>query len=196
MLSVLLPLAEATGHAAEAAAAAHGEAASGITKLFSDFGISAPFFIAQAINFSIVAFLLWRFAFKPVLANIEDRQKKIDAGLKYSAEMKAKLDATQQETLQVLQKAHAEAAKVVEEARQSAKDFSDRERQIASEHASDLIAKAKQAIELEHKKMLEQARSEVARLVVATTQRVLAKELSDFERTRFNEAAARELTVL
>ena len=197
MLSVLLPLAEATGHAAEAAVEAHGEAAAGgITKLFSDFGISGPFFVAQVINFSIVAFLLWRFAFKPVLANIETRQKTIDSGLKYAAEMKAKLDATQAETMQVLQKAHAEAAKIVEDVRKTAKEYTDREHQIAAERASDLLVKAQKAIELEHKKMLEETRGEIARLVVATTQRVLAKELSDFERARFNEAAARELNVV
>jgi F-type H+-transporting ATPase subunit b len=44
--------------------------------------------------------------------------------------------------------------------------------------------------------MLEAARLEVARLVVATTERVLAKELTDAERTRYNEAAARELTAV
>jgi F-type H+-transporting ATPase subunit b len=197
MLSVLLPLAEATGHAAEAAVEAHGEAAaSGITKLFSDFGISGPFFVAQVINFSIVAFLLWRFAFKPVLANIEARQKAIDSGLKYAAEMKAKLAATQAETMLVLQKAHAEAAKIVEDVRKTAKEYSDREHQIAAERASDLLVKAQQAIELEHKKMLEETRGEIARLVIATTQRVLSKELSDFERARFNEAASRELKVV
>jgi F-type H+-transporting ATPase subunit b len=196
MLSVLLPLAEATGHAAEAAVEAHGEAASGITKLFSDFGISGPFFVAQVINFSIVAFVLWRFAFKPVLANIETRQKTIDSGLKYAAEMKIQLAATQAETLKLLQKAHADAATIVEDVRKTAKEYSDREHQIATERASDLLVKAQKAIELEHKKMLEETRGEIARLVVATTQRVLAKELSDFERTRFNEAASRELNVV
>ena len=54
--------------------------------------------------------------------------------------------------------------------------------------------KAQAAIELEKTKMLAEARTEVARLVVETTQKVLAKELSENERTRFNEAAARELT--
>jgi len=197
MLSVLLPLAEATGHVAEVAVEAHNEAAaSGITKLFSDFGITWPFFVAQVINFSIVAFLLWWFAFKPVLANIEARQKAIDSGLKYAAEMKAKLAATQAETMQVLQKAHAEAATIVEDARRTVKEYTDREHQIAAERASDLLVKTQRAIELEHKKMLEETRGEVARLVVATTQRVLAKELSDFERARFNEAAARELNVV
>jgi len=43
--------------------------------------------------------------------------------------------------------------------------------------------------------MLEEARIEVARLVVITTQQVLARELSDAERARYNEAATREITV-
>ena len=59
-----------------------------------------------------------------------------------------------------------------------------------------MIVKAQQAIDLEHKKMLEEARLEVARLVVTTTQQVLAKELSDAERARYNEAATREITVV
>jgi len=58
------------------------------------------------------------------------------------------------------------------------------------------VIAALQAIELEHGKMLDQARLEVARLVVLTTQHVLAKELSDAERARYNEAATREITVI
>ena len=58
------------------------------------------------------------------------------------------------------------------------------------------MTKAQQAIELEHKKMLDQARSEIARLVVTTTERVLAKKLSDADRSAYNEAASKELTVL
>jgi F-type H+-transporting ATPase subunit b len=185
MISDLLFLAEAP---------AHVETASGITKIVSDFGIDAPLFLAQALNFAIVAFLLWRFAFKPVLATIEERQKQIASSLKDAADIKAKLAATHQESLQLLQKTHAEAARLIDEARKTAKEISDREQKIATEHATEIITKAKQAIELEHKKMLQETRGEIARLVVSTTQRVLAKELSDFERTRFNEAAAKELT--
>jgi F-type H+-transporting ATPase subunit b len=48
-------------------------------------------------------------------------------------------------------------------------------------------------IELEKKKMLAEARTEIARLVVATTQRVLSKELSEADRNRYSESAAREL---
>ena len=60
--------------------------------------------------------------------------------------------------------------------------------------ATDVLAKAQQAIELEHKKMLADARTEIARLVVATTERVLAKKLTDADRASYNDAAARELS--
>jgi F-type H+-transporting ATPase subunit b len=42
--------------------------------------------------------------------------------------------------------------------------------------------------------MLAEARTEIARLVVETTQRVLSKELSDADLSKYNQTAARELT--
>jgi F-type H+-transporting ATPase subunit b len=57
-----------------------------------------------------------------------------------------------------------------------------------------MLAKAQQATELEHKKMLADARTEIARLVVITTERVLSKKLSDADRNAYTEAASRELT--
>lgn len=193
MFSVLLPIAEATGHAVEAASA-HAESANAITQITEFFGIKPEFLLAQVINFSIVAFVLWRFAFKPVVATIEERQKQIESGLKYAADMRAKLEQAQFESQHLIQKAQDEAAKIVEETRKSAKEFGDREQKAATERANELIAKAQQVIELERKKMFDEARGEIARLVVSTTQRVLAKELSEADRNRYNESAARELS--
>lgn len=179
--------------AVEAAGHAHG-APSGITKIAQDFGIDLPFILAQAVNFSIVAALLWYFAFKPVMATIEERKAKIAAGLKYAEDAKAQLAAAQQENAAIVKNAQVEAARYIEEARKTAKEFTERETAAATERANGIITKAQQAIELEHKKMLEEARGEIARLVIATTQRVLAKELTDAERSRYNDAAARELS--
>jgi len=192
MISHLLFLAQATVPAAEAAA--HGEAATGITKIIQDFGISWPFFLAQVINFTVVAAILWYFAFKPVLATLDERQKKIADGLKYAEEMKAKLDATQQESAVILKKASADASRLIDEARKTAKEFLDKQMLEATAKAADVNLKAQQAIELEHKKMLADARSEIARLVVVTTERVLAKKLSDTDRAAYNDTAARELS--
>jgi F-type H+-transporting ATPase subunit b len=193
MLSPLLILAQATAPAAEAAVA-HGEAASGISKIVGDFGLSWPFFIAQVINFSVVAFLLWKFAFKPVLATLDERQQKIAAGLKYTDDMKAKLEATQQESDAILKQASVEASRFVDEARKSAKDYLDKQTHETAAKINDMLVKSREAVELEHKKMLADARVEIARLVVVTTERVLSKRLSDADRAAYNDAASRELT--
>jgi F-type H+-transporting ATPase subunit b len=190
MFSSLLVIA-AEVHAAEGAA---GESATGISKIVQDFGLSWPYFIAQVLSFSIVAFVLWKFAFKPVIATLDERQQKIQAGLKYSEEMQAKLAATQQETAAIIKQAQVDATRIVDEARKTAKEFLDKQTQEATTKANDLFSKAQQAIELERKKMLADARTEIARLVITTTERVLAKKLTDADRSAYNDAASRELT--
>jgi F-type H+-transporting ATPase subunit b len=82
---------------------------------------------------------------------------------------------------------------VIDEARKTAKELSEREAAASTERTAAQLAKAQQSIELEHKKMLADARTEIARLVVATTEQVLAKKLSEADRAAYNEAAAREL---
>jgi F-type H+-transporting ATPase subunit b len=185
MLTSLLTFAEITSHAAEA---------TGPTKIMQDFGISVPGILAQVLNVGIVVFILWKFAFKPVLATLDERQQKIASGLAYADEMKAKLAAAQEESAASAKRAQLEATRIIEEARKSAKDFLDKQSAETAARANDILAKAQQAIELEKKKMLAEARTEIARLVVVTTQRVLAKELSDADRSRYNDAATRELT--
>jgi F-type H+-transporting ATPase subunit b len=178
-----------------AAAAEEGGKPSGVTQLVSDFGIDLPLLLAQILCFSIVAILIWRFAFKPVLSTMEDRQRQIESGLRYAEEMKTKLAQTQLESVAILKQAQLEGTRFVEETRKTAKEFFDNQQKEAVVRANEMLVKAQQAIDLEHKKMLEEARLEVARLVVITTQQVLARELSDAERARYNEAATREITV-
>jgi F-type H+-transporting ATPase subunit b len=168
-------------------------AASGISKITQDFGISWPFILAQILNFSIVAFILWKFAFKPVLATLDERQQKIAAGLKYADDMKAKLEAVQQESAASAKRAQAEASRIIDEAGKAAKEFLEKQTQESSAKANEILVRAQQVIELEKKKMLAEARTEIARLVVETTQRVLSRDLSDADRTRYSESAAREL---
>ena len=188
MFSNLLVLAEAASHAPEAAADG------GLTQITQTFGINLPAILAQILSFSIVAFVLWKFAFKPVIVTLDERQQKIASGLKYAEEMQAKLAAAQQESAVIVKAANVESARIVEEARKTAKEFLDKQTQEATVKAGDLLTKAQQAIELEHRKMLADARTEIARLVVTTTERVLAKKLTEADRAAYNEAASHELT--
>jgi F-type H+-transporting ATPase subunit b len=173
-----------------AAAAAHGAEPS----IPERFGLEPKYIIIQVVSFLIVLFVLYRFGIKPVTATMEERNRRIEAGIRHAEEMQAKLAAAQQESAAIVKKANVEASRLVDEARKSAKEFLDRQTQEATVKANELLARAQQAIELEHKKMLADARTEIARLVVATTERVLAKKLSDTDRAAYNETASRELS--
>jgi len=174
--------------------AAAAEAVTGAEEnVLQRFGVEPAFLVMQVISFSILAYVLYRFMIKPVIATVDERNQKISDGLKYTEEMKAKLDALQQENAASAKRAQAEAAKIIDDARKAAKEFLDRQTQESAAKANEILVKAQQVIELEKKKMLDEARTEIARLVVSITQRVLSKELSDADRSRYNEAAAREL---
>jgi F-type H+-transporting ATPase subunit b len=173
---------------------AAADGANRLQVLQSQFGIEGRYLLMQVISFTILAFVLYRFFFKPVLATVDQRNRQIEQGLQHAEEMKAKLAAAQTEATAITKQAQIEATRIIDDARKSAKDFLDRQTKEANEKVTDMIAKGQQAIELEHRKMLAEARTEIARLVVATTQQVLAKELSAEERARYNSAATRELT--
>ena len=158
------------------------------------FGLEPKYIVMQVISFLIVLFVLYKFGIKPVTATMEERTRKISDGIRHAEEMQAKLAAAQQESAAIVKKANVEATRIVDDARKTAKDFLDKQTQEATVKSADLLSKAQQAIELEHKKMLADARSEIARLVVTTTERVLAKKLTDADRAAYNEAAGRELT--
>jgi F-type H+-transporting ATPase subunit b len=165
----------------------------GLKETFKHFGVEPKYLVMQVISFLILFGVLYWFGIKPTIATMEERNKKIADGLQHAEQMKAKLEAAQQESAAILKKASVDAGRIVDDARKTAKEFLDKQTQEAAAKAADQIAKAQQAIELEHKKMLAEARSEIARLVVVTTERVLAKKLSDADRAAYNESAAREL---
>ena len=176
-------------------AVGQGEHLNPISDLAGQFGVNWKFLFAQIANFCIVAFLLYKFAFKPVISSIDDRQKKIADGLQYAEEMKHKLAETEKQHKKTLKEAQHEAQKIIAEARESSKKIIDRQTQDAVVQAEDILRKAQESVELEHTKMLSEVRSEIASLVVQTTAKVLRKDLSDDEKSKYSDSAAKELSI-
>lgn len=188
LMNILIAAAEPAAHATEAGPI------EGLKQTFVHFGVEPKYLVMQVISFLILFGVLYKFGIKPTISTMEERNKKIAEGLKHAEETAARLAAAQAESTAILKAAQVDAQKAIDEARKAAKEFGDKQQAEAIARAADLLAKAQQSIELEHKKMLDQARGEIARLVVTTTERVLAKKLSDADRASYNDAAAKELT--
>lgn len=191
MLNLLLATVETTAHASE-----DGGPIESLRQTFVHFGVEPKFLAMQVVSFLILFVVLYKFGIKPTISTMEVRNQKIADGLKHAEETQVRLTAAAQESAQIVRTASVEAQKIVDEARKIAKEFAEKQQAEAVARSADTLAKAQQAIELEHKKMLDQARTEIARLVVTTTERVLAKKLTDADRASYNEAAAKELSAL
>ncbi|MFP4069579.1 MAG: F0F1 ATP synthase subunit B [Opitutales bacterium] len=166
-----------------------------ITMITEKFGITLPTLIAQMINFCLVALVLYKFAVKPIAATLDERQQKIADGLQYAEEMKTQLAEAERERAAKVKEAAQEAQRILSEAREQSKELIEKKTHEAAAQAESIIRKASEATELDRQKMLSDVRQEVARLVVATSSKVLSRELSDAEKSSFSDTAAKELAI-
>jgi len=163
-------------------------------KTAETFGLDAPHFIAQVISFSIVTFLLYRFAYHPILAMLEERRQRIAESLSNADKIKAELATTEAARVEVLAQANAQANKFIEEARAAAARVQEQETQKAIASAEQIITKAREAATQNHARMLEELKREVGRLVVQTTATVTGKILTPDDQRRLAEETARKVT--
>jgi|TARA_B110000881_G_C18535387_1_gene495484 F-type H+-transporting ATPase subunit b len=163
-----------------------------IQEIQTKFGLDFPLFMAQAINFIIVAWLIWKFAFKGILGKMEDREKEISDSLKNAEKIKLQLEETDRKHEETLKDASVEAQKTVSQARDQAKSHLETQRAEAEKQAEDIVQKARDSMKLEKQRVIEEAREEIASLVVMATSRVLGRELSTDERDKFSDSATRE----
>jgi F-type H+-transporting ATPase subunit b len=78
-----------------------------IQQIASTFGVDWPHLISQIISFSIVCFLLQRFAYKPVLKMLEERRQLIAMGQANAEKIAAELARTETQRQEVMMKANA-----------------------------------------------------------------------------------------
>lgn len=156
-------------------------------------GIQWPKLIAQLINFAIVLFVLWKWAYKPVLQMLELRRTKIAESVANADKIKQELARTEQARQEILAKADSEANKLIEEARAAAARLLEQETQKAVAAANQIVTKAREANEAELARMKAELRREVGRLVVATTAKVTGKILTVEDHQRLVNEASQQI---
>ena len=157
------------------------------------FGWNPWLFLSQVVSFSIVALLLKRFAYKPILAVLEERRQRIAEGLLNAEKIKQQLAEAEQRYQEILTKANGEAQKMIDEARESSAHLAERKQQEAIAAAEQIIAKAREAAAFEHERTMESMKRELGRLVVETTAKVTGKILTSEDQQRLQEEAARQV---
>src|SRR5499427_67192 len=174
-------------------AAASGGISDVARKTAEMFGWNWKLFLSQVISFCIVAYLLQRFAYKPILAVLEERRRKIEEGQLNAEKIKKELAEAEKRYQEIIAKANADGQKMIDEARQSSAHLADRKQQEAIAAAEQIISKAHEAAALEHQRTMESLKRELGRLVVETTAKVTDKILTPEDQRRLQEETARQL---
>src|SRR5882672_589593 len=166
---VLLPQAETGGH---------------IQQIASTFGVDRPHLAAQIISFGIVCLLLHRFAYKPILKMLEDRQRQIAQALADTEKIKAELAQTEAQRHEIMIQANAQATKLIEEARAAADQVQQQVAKKAIAAAEQIIEKANEAAAHQYDVMLAELKCEVGGLVVRATATITGKILTPDDQRR------------
>ena len=164
-----------------------------IEQIATTFGVDWRHLIAQIISFCIVCALLHRFAYRPVLAMLEERRRRIAEGLANAEKSKTELARTEAQRQEVLARANAEATRMIEEARAAAARLAEQETQKARTTAEQIVLQAREAAEREHNRMLAELKREVGHLVVQTTAAVTGKILTPDDQSRLAEETAKQI---
>ena len=157
------------------------------------FGVDWQHLIAQILSFGIVCFVLYRFAYRPVLAILEKRRQQIAEGLSNAEKIKAELARSEAQRQEKMAEVNAQATKMIEEARGAAKRVQEMETQKAITAAEQILVKAREAAERDHDRMLAELKRELGRLVVQTTATVTGKILTPEDQQRLTEEAEKQL---
>jgi F-type H+-transporting ATPase subunit b len=174
-------------------AAASGGVSDVLRETADTFGWKWELFLSQVISFAIVAFLLRRFAYKPILAVLEDRRRKIEEGQLNAEKIRKELADAEKRYQEIVSKANADAQRMIDDARESAAHLSERKQQEAIGAAEQIVAKAKEAAALEHERQMQTLKRELGRLVIDTTAKVTGKILTSDDQKRLQEEAARQV---
>jgi len=165
-----------------------------VEQIARTFGVDWPHFIAQVISFAIVCAVLYRFAYKSILAMLEQRREQIAQGLANAEQIKAELARTESQRSEVLAAANVQANRMIEEARAAAARVQQEETRKAVAAAEDIVARAREAAEQDRARMMSDLRREVGRLVVQTTAAVSGRVLTPDDQRRLAEETARQIT--
>ncbi len=131
------------------------------------------------IVFSLVVFILGRYAWKPMLNALKQRDNTIAESLQAAEKAKREVGQLQLESEKLMAQAKVERDKMLQEARELKESVMIDAREQAKKEGLKMIEDARQAIKTERAAAIQDIKNQVSELSVAISEKVLLHELSD-----------------
>ena len=161
-----------------------------MSELIHQFGIDWRLLVAQAVNFGILFFVLWRFAYRPMLQVFSERRKKIQEGMLMREEAEQRLEETSREKEAILKKAEAESLFIVTKAETLGQEKGGRVISEAMKKSEELIHEGKKRAEEERKVMAEEFSKEASEMVRVAVAKVIEQAPETIDEALVEKALA------
>jgi F-type H+-transporting ATPase subunit b len=132
-----------------------------------------------AITFLILLVILRKFAWKPILGAVSDREDGIKDALASAEKARAEMENLHADNERILQEARAERENMLKDAREMKNKMIADAKEEAQVQATKMIEQAQAAIESEKKSAMAELKSHVAGLSIDIAEKVVRNELSN-----------------
>lgn len=133
----------------------------------------------QTIIFLVVLLLLGKFAWRPILNSLKERENSIETALRMADQAKLEMQQLKASNEKLLAEARIERDKILKEATAMANQHIEEAKTKATEEGNRLIAQAREAIQNEKNAALAEVKNTAAQLSIDVAERILRRELTD-----------------
>jgi F-type H+-transporting ATPase subunit b len=149
--------------------------------------------LVQAVVLIILGWGTMKFIWPPLIRAIDDRQKKIAAGLAAAERGQKELQESHGTAATIVSEAREKAAKIIDTANRRSGEIIEEARSTAISEGQRLVGDARQEVALEQARARDSLRKDVASLAVAGASRLLGREIDPRAHADLIEQLAREI---
>jgi F-type H+-transporting ATPase subunit b len=129
------------------------------------------------VTFSLLLFILKKFAWKPILSSMKEREETIEKSLQEAANARAEMQKLNQQNESLLAEARAEREAILKDARDIKEKMIGDAKAIADDEAKKLISRANDEINRQKNTALDELKKEVANFSLQIAEKLVGKAL-------------------
>ena len=135
-------------------------------------------FVWTILTFLLLLTVLAKFAWKPLLKMLKDREDLIRSSLEDAEKAQSELANLNAERDEIINKARSEAQSILSEGKVAASKLKDETLKAAKDQAKSILTDAEKQIRIEKHKVIEEIKSEVVDLSLSVAEKLIKKNIS------------------
>ncbi len=170
------------------------EEATGIGAVAGTFGLRGDIFLAQLVNFLIVLVVLWKFAYKPIIRMLEEREAKIAKSVADADAIAVRVADLERERETVITAARKDAQGIMATAVAQSEERKNEMVEAAKREVERVIAQSKAQMTIDRETMLRDVRKDIVDIAMKAAARIIHTDMDEKKSQSLAEEVVRKMT--